>query len=104
MQDNINQAVVFTKPVHHLRLSLTPKQLDESNKNMANLTVRLLTEDCLEDAKKTVRYEGEMALENSFNLFGQVAGKELFSSPHVAGAMAGYVKHLDQSKLQKLNN
>jgi nucleoside diphosphate kinase len=29
MQDKINQAVVFTKPVHHLGLSLTPKQLDE---------------------------------------------------------------------------
>jgi hypothetical protein len=28
MQDKINQAVVFTKPVHHLGLSLTPNQLD----------------------------------------------------------------------------
>lgn len=29
MQDKINQAVVFTKPVHHLGLSLTSEQLDE---------------------------------------------------------------------------
>ncbi len=29
MQDQINQAVVFTKPVHHLGLSLSPKQLAE---------------------------------------------------------------------------
>jgi len=28
MQDKINQAVVFTKPVHHLGLSLTPEELD----------------------------------------------------------------------------
>lgn len=28
MQDKMNQAVVFTKPVHHLGLSLTPEQLD----------------------------------------------------------------------------
>lgn len=28
MQDTINQAVVFTKPVHHLGLSITPEQLD----------------------------------------------------------------------------
>jgi len=28
MADRINQAVVFTKPVHHLGLSLTPGQLD----------------------------------------------------------------------------
>jgi hypothetical protein len=29
MQEKINQAVVFTKPVHHLGLSLTPQQLDK---------------------------------------------------------------------------
>jgi len=29
MQDKPNQAVVFTKPVHHLGLPLTPTQLDE---------------------------------------------------------------------------
>ena len=29
MQEKINQAVVFTKPVHHLGLPLTPVQLDE---------------------------------------------------------------------------
>ena len=29
MQEKINQAVVFTKPVHHLGLPLTPAQLDE---------------------------------------------------------------------------
>ena len=29
MQDKTNQAVVFTKPVHHLGLPLTPSQLDE---------------------------------------------------------------------------
>ncbi len=83
-------------------VNVTPQQLDDANKNYAELTVRLLTEDCLSEAKKAVKYEGEAALENSFNLFGQAAGRELFSSPYVAGAMAGYVKHIDRSKLQKL--
>ena len=32
MQDKINQAVVFTKPIHHLDLSLTPRQLDEQTR------------------------------------------------------------------------
>jgi len=32
MQDKINQAVVFTKPVHHLGLSLMPAQLAEETK------------------------------------------------------------------------
>jgi len=29
MEKRINQAVIFTKPVHHLSLSLTPEELDE---------------------------------------------------------------------------
>lgn len=33
MQDKSNQAVVFTKPIHHLELSLTPRQLDEQTRS-----------------------------------------------------------------------
>lgn len=32
MRGEINQAVVFTKPIHHLELSLTPRQLDEQTR------------------------------------------------------------------------
>lgn len=32
MQKKINQAVVFTKPVHHLKVPLTPSELDEQTR------------------------------------------------------------------------
>ena len=89
-------------PVVRDLLVVTPQQVDTANKAMADLTMRLLTEECLDVARKAIRIEGKVTLEQSFNLLGQVAGRELFSSPHVAEAMAGYAGHLDGQKLQQL--
>ena len=32
MEQFVNQAVLFTKPLHHLGLALTPEQLDEATR------------------------------------------------------------------------
>jgi hypothetical protein len=45
--------------------------------------------------------EGEVAIQSSFNVFGQVAAKELFSNPDVAAEMAGLEKHLDGNKIKE---
>jgi hypothetical protein len=38
----------------------------------------------------------------SFNVLGQVAGTELFSSPEVAKAMSGLEKYADSAKIEAL--
>ncbi len=90
-------------PVVENLLDVSPEQLDKANKNFANLTVKLLTENCRAISKKAIKFEGAAALKNSFKLLGQVAGRELFTSSHVAGALAGFESHLDSSKLDELN-
>ncbi|MDH5356261.1 MAG: hypothetical protein OEY09_17600 [Gammaproteobacteria bacterium] len=83
-------------------LTVSEDKLESANRDFADLTMKLLTVDCKTETEKAIEYEGNKSLEESFNVFGQVAGRELFSSPHVAAAMAGYAKHLDSSKLEEM--
>ncbi|MBQ0712311.1 MAG: hypothetical protein KBT53_05065 [Porticoccus sp.] len=49
-----------------------------------------------------MKHEGEVALESSFNIFGQVAAQELFTNPDVAAGMAGLEKYLGENKINKI--
>lgn len=81
---------------------ITPAQLDDANKSIAGLLMRLLTETCTEQAKKAFKYDGPTAFPASFQVLGQVAGTELFASPEVATAMTGMEKYVDSAKLEAL--
>ena len=82
--------------------SVTKDDLDDANKITANLFMKLLTNLCVKETKKALKFEGQTTIETSFRVLGQVAGRELFSSPEVSAAMAGLEKHIDQEKLQSL--
>ncbi len=73
----------------------------ELNKNTAGIFERLLTEGCRNEARDAVKYEGEAAIESSFNVLGQVAARELFSNPNVASSMAEFGKVVDLEKIKK---
>ncbi len=80
--------------------TVTEAQRDEVNKAAAQMFMRLMTETCLVQSKKAIQYEGAAAVEQGFNAFGQVAGKELFAHPNVAQALTGLQTHLDTKKLE----
>ncbi len=81
---------------------ITEEQRDGANKNAAKLFVRLLTETCVAQTKNAVKYEGQLAIQSSFQVFGQVAGKELLTNPDVAAGMSGLEKHFDSDKLNEV--
>ncbi|MDX1458783.1 MAG: hypothetical protein R3276_14425 [Marinobacter sp.] len=81
--------------------NLSEADRDASNRDAANMFVRLMSQDCLEEARKAVKYEGPIAIQQGFELFGQVAGQELFAHPNVAAALAGLEQHMDSDKLAK---
>ncbi len=71
------------------------KHRDTANKDMAELMVDLISVRCLDQSKKAIKYEGEVALQASFSVLGQVAGQELFADPNVAEGLNGLEKHID---------
>jgi hypothetical protein len=82
---------------------VSAEALDQVNKKMADLFMRLVTVSCKTQVEKALQYEGEVTFQTSFQVLGQVAGRELFSSPEVSAAMSGVQKHLDLEKLQALS-
>jgi hypothetical protein len=82
--------------------NVTEAQREAVNKATAEMFVRLMTETCLAQSKKAIQYEGAAAVEQGFNVFGQVAGKELFAHPHVEQALSGLQNHFDPKKLEIL--
>jgi hypothetical protein len=82
--------------------TISAEELDEANKTMAEMVMRLLTESCKDETQKALQYEGQVTIQTSFEVLGQVAGNEMFSSPEVASALSGMEKHLDESRLRAL--
>ncbi len=80
---------------------VSAKQVDDSNRRMAELVVKLVTKTCKDETIKAMKYEGEMALQSSFTVLGQVAAKELFNNPDVATALAGLDKYMDADEIRK---
>ncbi|MDQ3205786.1 MAG: hypothetical protein M3Q40_04645 [Pseudomonadota bacterium] len=79
--------------------TVAAEQREAADRRMADLMERLLTESCVEDAKKAVRYEGELAIKQSFGLLGQVAATEIFANPDVSAGSEKFVEYLDAEKL-----
>ncbi len=82
-------------------VSISKEQTDGANRNMAELIMRLVTESCRTEAADAFRYDGAATFEASFNVLGQVAGREMFTSPEVGAALAGLQEHIDEKTLEE---
>jgi len=97
---------IFTATSLHPELitmsSVSNEQRNQSNKDAADLFVKLFTESCIEQSEKAVKYEGGVAIQQSFQLFGQVAASEVFANPAVVSGMAELEKHFDLEKFKSI--
>lgn len=82
--------------------SVTPAQRTAINADMARLFEALMTDTCRGEAQAAVKYEGKSAIEASFTVLGQVAGRELFASPAVAQGLAELDSLIDKKKMEDL--
>ena len=71
------------------------------SKRAAAMVEGLLTRSCVTETREAVKYEGKSALEGSFSVLGQVAARELFSQPDVAGGLAELGRYLDSDAIKK---
>jgi hypothetical protein len=82
--------------------AVTPETRDEADKAMAALVTRLLTVNCEKQTREVASVEGNVGMYNAFRALGEVAMRELMGSPEVAASVGGYVRHLDQKKLESV--
>lgn len=79
---------------------ITEQQQIEFDRNAAELFMKLLTETCRDKAKNAIQFEGQIAIQQSFNVLGQVAAQELMRDPDVVAAVSNMAKFMDEKKLQ----
>jgi|SRR5947208_8105407 len=84
------------------RLATVPdSDRQELNKKTGKLFEALLTHSCVGETRQALKYEGNSAIEASFNVLGQVASRELFANPSVAKGLAELGKFFDAKRVQK---
>ena len=91
-----------THPAVKSIVFVSEQQLDDANKTVAELFMKLLTVSCRQQTQRALKYEGIRALQSSGEVLGRIAGQELFSSPEVQAGMAGLDKYFDSEKLESL--
>ena len=82
--------------------SVTPAHREATGVKAAQLLTRLLLQDCRSQTVEGVKYEGGVAIQQSFSVLGQVAMAGLMSDPAVSKSIAAVATHLDQDKLKAL--
>ena len=80
---------------------VSASDIEISNKEMADMFMDLMTVKCKAEAAKAIKYEGGLAIQQGFMVFGQVAGQSLFQHPKVAASMSGLDKYMDKELLEK---
>lgn len=79
--------------------AVSPAQRTELTRGTARIFETLITSSCRTEVKQAVQYEGPQTIGASFQVLGQVAARELFSSPAVAASMSDLGSYLDQRKI-----
>ncbi len=79
-----------------------PEALDAAGKQTGALFNRLLTQDCLQQTRNARKYEGDMAIHNSFKVLGEVASLELMRHPAVSASLTSVTRFIDSKRIDDL--
>ena len=83
-------------------VTISPEQRAETDKQMGELFIRLLTADCRAESVAAIKNEGAPAIAAAFQTLGEIAGGGLMTAPEVAAGMSGVEAHIDTAKLAEL--
>lgn len=82
-------------------LSVSSVERNKTDKYVGELITRLLVKDCPTETVKAVK-ENPRAVEQSFQLVGEVAMQELMNNEQTMKAISNYVQYTDQKALQMM--
>jgi hypothetical protein len=82
-------------------MSNIPVELKENiNKNAAKMMINLVTVKCKNESKEAIKFEGESAFAQAFEILGKSAMNELMSDPNVEEFLSGMDKYIDSNKMK----
>ena len=72
------------------------------SKDVADIFTRLLSEDCIDETKKALKYEGKNVMFTAFEILGKVAGNGFAENPNVESSINKFTNLIDIEKLDYL--
>jgi len=95
---------IFLAMAAHPELSEISAVTDQaklrSDQFMGRLLTRLVSEDCVKEAKDAMEKEGGSAMKSAFSALGSLAMQELMSNPAVNTSISTFEAHVDQDKIR----
>ena len=91
---------VSVHPELHDMFVMTPQTRDTADQETANLFMRLVTVDCINETRAAVEKDGSPAMKLAFSKLGEVAMQELMSNPAVQASFGGIDRYIDRNKLR----
>jgi len=82
--------------------ALSPQMRETANKSAADVIMRLVTVECVEQARASAAVDGGATWEKAFGKLGEVAMKELTTNPAVTTSFEDPVKYMDRAQLMKV--
>lgn len=80
--------------------NVTEKDREQLDRTIAAIVTKLLTGDCLVQAKLAMEKEGsEAPLVKAFGVMGKLAMQEIMTNSNVSSATSSFAKYLDAKKL-----
>ena len=83
-------------------VNLSDRDKKVIDKDTADIFTRLLSEDCIDETKKALNYEGYEIMSNAFIILGQVAAKDFNENPNVKKSSNKFADLIDYEKLDYL--
>ena len=83
-------------------VDLSDREKKVIDKDVAQIFTRLLSEDCIDETKKALDYEGDNVMYNAFQILGQVAAQGFNGNPDVMKSINKFVELIDYEKLDYL--
>ena len=84
-------------------VDLSDREKKVIDKDIADVFTRLLSEDCADETKKALAYEGENVMFTAFRTLGQVAAQGFNVNPSVERSINKFTEFLEYEKLDFLD-
>ncbi|MGN6525421.1 MAG: hypothetical protein ACTHL8_03465 [Burkholderiaceae bacterium] len=82
--------------------AVTPQMREDVTRKAAQVFTRLLTVDCLDEARRTASLNGGAGMQGAGGKLGEVAMRELVTDAQVTRAIADIAKYTDMAAIAKL--
>jgi hypothetical protein len=95
-------AIIAAHPAVQNYAKISADERKTLNLRAAQIIQRFMTVDCRPETVAALKYEGNSAIEASFNVLGQVAMRGLMGDPAVVSEMGNFAKNVDEDAMSAL--